>query len=87
MLSFLISTVTFSVAAYGFNRFLDSQGIDSTRSRTIIVMLLATFVSIGADWSIAEFSGDAEGRQKNAAMSEALHNGDSVQILKMLAGF
>jgi len=87
MLSFLISTVTFSVAAYVLNRFLDAHGIDSTRSRTIIVMLLATFISIGADWTIAEFSGDAQAHQKNVAMSEALHNGDSVQILKMLAGF
>lgn len=48
MLNFLISTIAFSIAVYGLNLYFKAQNQTASRSRTIVVMLAATLISIGA---------------------------------------
>ena len=84
MLGFLISTIAFSLAAYGLNRYFDARELDSSRSRKVIVMTVATFISIGAGWFVDKVDGDAALPQKS--ITEVIQGGDPVQIAKMLAG-
>jgi len=84
MLGFLISTIAFIVAVYALNRYLDGQSLDSNRSRKLLVMTVATVVSIGAGWLVEKLDGDAALPQKS--MAEVIQGGDPVQLAKMLAG-
>lgn len=87
MLNFLISTIAFSVAVYALNRFFDNQAISSTRSRTMIVMVAATLISIGAGWAVDVIDGDAELHKNDPSIAEVVKSGDPVKIAKVLAGF
>lgn len=87
MLNFLISTIAFSIAVYALNRYFDSQAINGTRSRTIIVMVAATLVSIGAGWATDQIDGDAELHKNDPSMAEVVQSGDPMKIAKLLAGF
>ena len=87
MLSFLISTIVFFLAAYALNRYLDAQELDSNRTRNILVMVVATFTSIGTGWLVDKLDGDAALPQHNVSVVDAIHSGDPVKIAKLLAGF
>ncbi len=87
MLNFLISTIVFSLAAYALNRYFDAQDLDSTRSRKIMVMTVATLISIGAGWAIDKLDGDAELHKNDPSITNVIQSGDPVQIAKILAGF
>lgn len=87
MLNFLISTITFSLAVYALNRYFDAQDLDSTRSRKVIVITVATFISIGAGWAIDKLDGDAELHKQDPSITDVIQSGDPVQIAKRLAGF
>lgn len=84
MLGFIISTIAFSMAVYALNRYFDAQELDSIRSRKVLVMTVATCISIGAGWLVDKLDGDAELPQKS--MSDVIQGGDPVQMAKMLAG-
>ena len=86
MLGFLISTIAFSMAAYALNRYFDAQALDSTRSRKVLVMAAATFISMGAGWFVDRLDGDAESPRKNVSITSVIQSGDPVLIAKMLAG-
>jgi hypothetical protein len=87
MLNFFISTVAFSLAVFALNRYCDAQSLASTRARTIIVMTVATLISIAAGWAIDELDGEAMLHKNDPSMIEVLHSGDPMQIAKLLAGF
>lgn len=87
MLNFFISTIAFSIAVFALNRYFDAQGLDSTRYRTITVMIVATFVSIGAGWVVDRLDGDAELHKNDPSISEVVQSGDPLKIAKLLAGF
>lgn len=87
MLNFLISTIAFTVAVYALNRLFDTQTIASTHSRTMIVMIAATLISIGAGWYVDVIDGDAELHKNDPLIAEVLKSGDPVKIAKILAGF
>jgi hypothetical protein len=87
MLNFIISTIVFSIAVYALNRFFHAQAISGTRSHTIIVMVAATLISIGAGWAVDELDGDAEQHKNDPSIAEILKSGDPVKIAKVLAGF
>ena len=87
MLGFFISTIAFSLAAYALNLHFDTQEIDGTRSRKIIVMTVATLFSMGVGWAVDKFDGDAEIHQNNVSITDVIQSGDPVRMLKMLAGF
>jgi len=86
MLGFLISTIAFSVAAYALNRYLDARELDSMRFRKVLVLSVATFISIGAGWLVDKLDGDAELPQKSVSIADVIQGGDPVQIAKKLAG-
>ncbi len=87
MLNFLISTAAFSLTVYALNRYFDAEALGGTRSRTMVVMVAATFVSIGAGWAVDRLDGDADLHKNDPSMMEVVQSGDPVKIAKLLAGF
>jgi len=87
MLNFLISTITFSAAVYGMNLYFNAQNFTASRSRTIIVMLIATLLSISAGWATDQLDGEAELHKNDPSIIQVVQSGDTVQIAKLLAGF
>lgn len=87
MLNFIISTTAFSIAAYALNRYFDVNAISDTRSRTMVVMIAATLISIGAGWAVDLIDGDAELHKNDPSITEIVKNGDPVKIAKVLTGF
>ena len=86
MLSFVLSTVAFFVAAYFLNRHLDGMGLDHSMSRKILVGTVATIISIGSGWAIDKLDGDEKAASKNVSLTDTLQSGDPTQILKVLSG-
>jgi hypothetical protein len=86
MLGFLISTISFSVAAYALDRRLNANAADGIHSRKLLVFSIATVVSIGAGWLTDRLDGDADLPGKNVSVVEVIQSGDPVLIAKMLAG-
>lgn len=74
MLSFLISSFVFFLAAYALNRYFDAQELDSSRSRKTLVLVVATFISIGAGWLIDKLDGDAALPQNNVSITEVIQS-------------
>jgi len=87
MLSFIISMLAFFLAAYALNRYFRAQELDNTRSLSILVMIVATFISIGTGWLVDKLDGDAALPEHNVSIMDAIHSGDPVKIAKLLAGF
>jgi hypothetical protein len=87
MVNFIISTIAFSIAAYALNRYFDAIEISGTRSRTVVVMVASTLISIGAGWAVDLIDGDAELHKNDPSITEIVKNGDPVKIAKILAGF
>jgi hypothetical protein len=65
MLSFLISTIVFCVAAFFLHRYLDEWGLDKGRARTLVVMVVASLLSWGAMALVDHFTG-SPGMMENA---------------------
>lgn len=87
MLNFVISTIAFSIAVYALNRYFDAQAANSARSRTMIVMVAATLISIGAGWAIDQLDDEAELHKNDPSMMEVVQGGDPIKIAKLLTGF
>ena len=79
MLSLLISTMVFFVAAWYLNRYLDEQGIRKGMTRGTLVLVLAFLVSWGAglvvDWAEVKIEDPPP---------EPQASGDLSQLLKMI---
>ncbi len=86
MLNFVVSTITFSIAAFILNRILKTHP-DSPRSITLTVVIVATIVSLGAGWAVDQLDGDAELHKNDPSMTEVVKSGDPMKIAKMLVGF
>jgi hypothetical protein len=52
MLSLIISTIVFFVAAWLLNRYLDEQGIPKGMTRGLTVLVLASLMSWAAGWTV-----------------------------------
>lgn len=65
MLSLIISTLVFFVAAWTLNRYLDEQEIGKGMTRGVLVLVLASLVSWGAgaavDWMQPQAAAPASG--------------------------
>ena len=72
---------------YGLNQYLDVRELASTRSRTMMVMVLATLVSIGAGMVIDQLDGEAELHKNDPSLSDIVKSGDPLKIAKVLTGF
>ena len=86
MLSFIISMIVFFLAAYALNRYFRARELDNTRSLSILVMVVATFISIGTGWLVDKLDGDAALPQHNVSVVEVIQSGDPVKIAKVLVG-
>ena len=76
MLSLLISTIVFFVAAWYLNRYLDEQGIPKGMTRGTLVLVLASLVSWGAgsvvDWIQVKIEGPQPASQTSEDLSQLL---------------
>ncbi len=86
MLNFIVSTISFSFAAFILNRFLKTHP-DSPKSITFTVVVIATIFSLGAGWAVDQLDGDAKLHKNDPSMQEVLKSGDPMKIVKMLVGF
>lgn len=86
MLNFIISTITFFVAIFILNRYLDNQGIENSRFRKIVILVAATLISIAVGWIVDKLDGDAELHKNEPSFSATIQSGDPVGIAKLLAG-
>ena len=87
MLNFIISTIAFSLSVCGLNRYFDAQPTSSMLSRTMIVMVTATIISIAAGWTLDQLDGEAQLHKNDPSITEIVKSGDPIQIAKVLAGF
>ncbi len=87
MLNFFISTIAFSLAAYVLNLYFKTHTLNGSRAHTLIVMTIATLVSIGAGWTVDQLDGEAELHKNDPTIMEVVKSGDPMQIAKILAGF
>mgnify|MGYP001603153606 CR=1 FL=1 len=79
MLSLLISTMVFFVAAWYRNRYLDEQGIRKGMTRGTLVLVLAFLVSWGAglvvNWAEVKIEGPPPESQASGDLSQLLKPG------------
>ena len=68
MLSFIISTIVFFVAGFFLHRYLDDWGLDKGRTRTLLVLVLASIVSYGSMFLVDTISGEPN------LMDSMIHN-------------
>lgn len=75
MISFVLSTIAFFVAAFFLNRYLDEQGIGKGMTRGILVLVLASVASSGVSFLMNSLShkpgGSGNQTTAGAAMGEA----------------
>ena len=64
MLNFIITTIAFSLSAYILNRHFDSLVENDSHSRTMIVMVVSTLISIGAGWATDQLDGNGNLNKK-----------------------
>lgn len=57
MRSLIISTLVFFVASFFLHRYLDEWGLDKGRTRTLLVLLLATVIAYGAAFAVDWMTG------------------------------
>ena len=57
MVSLVVSTIAFFVAAYFIKRHLDDMGIPKTMTRGVVVFILAATISYAVAWLIDLLAG------------------------------
>lgn len=68
------------------NRHFKAQSIDRTNSHKMLVMVVATVISIGTGWLVDIMDGDANLPEKNISFVDVIKSGDPMQIGMMLIG-
>ena len=86
MLSFVISTIAFSLVVYVLNRYYGANKLDRTASRKFQVMIVATVVSMGVGWLVDKLDGDSALPKNELSIVDTLQSGDPVKIAKLLVG-
>lgn len=85
LLSLILSTIAFFVAVFYLGRYLDSQGINKGLTRSMLVFILASIVSIGAS-SVVDFISNAfEGEQSRVASTDPLQIDNITQLMHSLS--
>lgn len=70
MISLVISTIVFIVAAWYLNRYLDEQQVDKSRLRGMLVFLFAYLISVGSESLVDWAQEKIEGPQTKMEASE-----------------
>jgi hypothetical protein len=84
MLDLIISTIAFFVAVFYINRYLDDQGMNKGMSRSMLVFLIASVVSICVPMAV-DFASEEIGGHKKSAGADALQGNEVSQLLKDLS--
>ena len=84
MLGFIVSTLSFSAAVYGLNKYYGIIDQDQSHPHKARILLWATLISLGAGWVVDEVDGDAA--KPHPSMSEVIKSGDPVLMSKMIIG-
>ena len=83
MLSLIISTIVFFIAAWYLKRYLEEQGIPKGMTRGMLVLVLASLVSWGAgeivDWVQIKIEGPQAASQTSIDLSRILKEAGQVQ--------
>ena len=58
MLNFVLSTIAFSLAIYGFDRYFKARSLTKTDKHKFLVFVLATLISIGVGYLVDIVDGD-----------------------------
>lgn len=77
MLDLIVSTIAFFVAVFFLNRYLDEQGMNKGITRSLLVFVIASVVSVCVPLAVDFVSGDT-----GAAKAES---GDISQLIKSLS--
>ncbi|TCV83380.1 hypothetical protein [Sulfurirhabdus autotrophica] len=85
ILSLVLSTIAFFVAAFYLRRYLDTQGVNKGFTRSVLVFLLATIVSIGTSSVIDFISTALEGEQSQVASTDPLQISNINQLMHSLS--
>jgi predicted PurR-regulated permease PerM len=83
MWNLIISTIVFVIAAWYLRRYLDEQGIPKGITRSLLVLVLASFVSWAAggvvDWTQAKIAGPQQAAHNSADLSQLLRDAGQAQ--------
>ena len=86
MLNFVLSTIAFSLAIYGFDRYFKARSVTKTDKHKFLVFVLATLISIGVGYLVDIVDGDFYLPKKDAALVDVLNSGDPLLIAKTILG-
>jgi len=83
MLSLIVSTIVFFIAAWFANRYLDEQEIPKGMTRGVLVFVAASLVSWGAaeivDWTEVKIDGPQAAAQSPADLNQLLKSASQLQ--------
>ena len=77
MLDLIVSTIAFFVAVFFLNRYFDEQGMNKGMTRSMLVFLIASVVSICVPMAVDFVSGESGGTK--------VESSDVAQLVKLLS--
>ena len=77
MLDLIVSTIAFFVAVFFLNRYFDGQGMNKGMTRSTLVFLIASVVSICVPMAVDFVSGESGGTKAESS--------DVAQLVKLLS--
>ena len=86
MLNFVLSTIAFSLAIYGFDRYFKARSVTKTDKHKFLVFVLATLISIGVGYIVDIVDGDFYLPKKDVALVDVLESRDPLQMAKAILG-
>lgn len=86
MLNFVLSTIAFSLAIYGFDHYFKAKSVTKTDKHKFLVFVLATLISIGVGYLVDIVDGDFYLPKKDIALVDVMKSGDPLLIAKTILG-
>lgn len=86
MLNFVLSTIAFSLAIYGFDRYFKARSVKKTDKHKFLVFILATLISIVVGYLVDIVDGDFYLPKKDVALVDVVNSGDPLLIAKTILG-
>jgi hypothetical protein len=71
MLSLILSTILFFAVSFFLNRYLEDWGLDKGRTRTLLVLFIASMISYGAISLVDHFTGETSLLDKAIELPQA----------------
>ncbi len=86
MLNFVLSSIAFSLAIYGFDNYFKAKSVTKTDKHKFLVFVLATLISIGVGYLVDIVDGDFYLPKKDIALVDVIKSGDPLLIAKTILG-